>query len=483
MKRILKILLVFISLPNLISGQERLGLSLENYAGINSVSINPANPFMSPLKWDVNILSANIFFDNNYAFLKNTNTFHILRNIKNINIVYESGENSGTSYPPGTEFLDFFNRNKENYFFASGNYMGPSFSIKTDKNNTLGFISSYRYYSSFPKIPKELEFYTYSHKHYFRPYPIPSFDLSYMSWHEFGLNYVKNFKGYSTINLIGITVKYLSGNDAVFFENKKTIQFEQIPNDSVAVLDHTNAQYGYTNSGISFDNFLMKFNGTGVSIDLGATVIFGEDINDYKFRIGASLLDLGFIKYNKNSVGYNVNINTFKAFDISGFRAIEQFSQLDSAFQIINEQLNQNPENRTVSNTFKMWLPLALSLQFDYSISELFYINATLVQGIRTKGHQVTRGNILSITPRIEHRWFSVSTPLVLYDWNNFRPGISVRLAFFILGSDNIYGLFTNRNRYTGSDLYVGLKFNPFTLFKRSIFSKNLNKNIKCYEF
>ncbi len=483
MNRFLLISLIYILCLNLSSGQERLGLSLENYAGINSVSLNPANAFMSPHKWDINILSSNVFFENNYAFLKNTNTFNLLKDIENIKIVYDPENKSETSYPPGTELIDFSKRKKKSFFFASGNFTGPSFSIKINKTNMLGIVSAFRFYGSFPNILKELGFYTYFEKPYFQSYPISSFDLGYMSWHEYGINYVKNIRGYSTNTLLGITVKYLSGNEAMFFENKKTIQFEQMPNDSIAALDHINLQYGYTSSSLRFNDFQLKHNGTGVSLDLGATMIFGEDHKNYKFRIGVSLLDIGFINYNKNSLEYTININTFKAFDISGFGAIERFSQLDSARQIINKQLNNNPENRTVSNSFKMWLPLTMSIQFDYSFSELFYVNGTLLQRIITKEHHVTRGNLLAISPRIEHRWFSVSTPLILYDWKDFRIGTSIRLAYLILGSDNVFSLFSNHSQFSGSDLYIGLKFNPFTIHKRHKYSKNLNKNIKCYDF
>ncbi|HEB61533.1 MAG TPA: hypothetical protein ENI82_00120 [Bacteroidetes bacterium] len=483
MNRFLLVSLIYILFLNLSSGQERLGLSLENYAGINSVSLNPANPFITSHKWDINILSSEVFFDNNYAFLKNTNTVNLLKNIENIKIVYEPEKNINTSYPPGTELIDFNNRKKESLFFASGNFMGPSFSIKTDKTNMWGIVSAFRFYGSFPKIPEELEYYTYSDKPYFQSYPIPSFDLGYMSWQEYGINYVKNIKGYYTNTLIGITVKYLSGNEALFFENKKTFQFEQMPNDSVAALDQISLQYGYTSSSLRLNNFQFKNNGTGVSLDLGATMVFGDDIKNHKLRIGVSLMDVGFINYNKNSLEYTINIDTFKSFDISGFGAIEHFSQLDSAKQIINEQLNNNPKNSSISNSFKMWLPMALSVQFDYSFSELFYINATLLQRIITKGHHVIRGNLLAISPRIEHRWFSVSTPLVLYNWKDFRIGTSIRLAYLIIGSDNVFSLFSNHAQYSGTDLYMGLKFNPFSIYKRNKYSRNLNKNIKCYEF
>ncbi|MEK7256020.1 MAG: hypothetical protein AAB316_14810, partial [Bacteroidota bacterium] len=53
--------------------QEQLGLRLENYAGVSSLSLNPAGNLSNPLAWDVNLVGAGFFFENNYAYLQQTN--------------------------------------------------------------------------------------------------------------------------------------------------------------------------------------------------------------------------------------------------------------------------------------------------------------------------------------------------------------------------------------------------------------------------
>ena len=477
--RILLFSIILVSSLNSSLGQEQLGLRLENHAGINAISINPANSFLTPHNWDLNIASGGFFFDNNYAYLINTNTFELLRNIKNIKIENNISNNVQKEYPPRTFLIDFYNKKKESYFTLSGNLSGPSFSIKINEHNSIGFVSAYRFYGNIQKIPEELSYYTYYNKPYFQAFSITSFNSGFMYWNEFGINYVNKSKGYETITLLGGTLKYLSGNGAIYFNNENTFQFQEMPNDSIAALNNLNLQYGYTNTDFKFYNFNFNHNGSGASIDLGATIIYGESIKNYKFRIGVSLLDLGFINFNKNSKNYSINVDSLTIIGLNDFKDINQLSQLDSASQILSKQIFDYPDATLVVDNFKMLLPLALSIQFNYSLSNLLYINGILIQRLISKGNSASRENLFAISPGIEHRWFSVSTPVIVYNWKEVRLGFSLRLAYLTIGSDNVFTLFSNHKRYSGSDFYLGLKLNPFPV-KRS---KNLNKNIKCYKF
>ncbi len=482
MIRFILILLVFIY-SNLSKGQEQLSLHLENHSGINSIPINPANSFLSPHKWDVNIVSAGLFFENNYGFFRNTNTIKLYKNRNNSIIELDSTKYGKTSYSPNTILLDLYDRKKPSYIFLSGNLTGPSFSLKINKISSIGFISRLRMLGGVPKIPKELGYYDYYNKAFFQSFPISSFNSGFISWHEYGINYTKNIKGLTHNTILGATIKYLRGNEAMFFENKHTFQFQQMPNDSIAALDRLDFRYAYTHSNLKSQSFKFKHNGTGISGDFGITVVFGENIKDFKARLGVSILDIGFINFNRNSFRYSISVDTTVAISINAFKEIKQLSHVDSVSEILSRQIYNDPTKSLTANSFVMWLPMALSIQFDYSISKLFYINGTLIQRIKPKGHSVTRRNLFALSPRFEHRWFSASTSLVVYDWKDLRLGASVRLAYLTIGSDNLLSVLSNQTRFTGSDLYVGLKFNPFSLGKKRRRHPNLNRKIKCYKF
>ena len=46
-----------------------LGIMNSTYSGINGAIINPALPVSSPYYLDINIVSANLFIENNYIYL------------------------------------------------------------------------------------------------------------------------------------------------------------------------------------------------------------------------------------------------------------------------------------------------------------------------------------------------------------------------------------------------------------------------------
>jgi hypothetical protein len=118
-----------------------------------------------------------------------------------------------------------------------------------------------------------------------------------------------------------------------------------------------------------------------------------------------------------------------------------------------------------------------------------------LVQRVPLSKFNVKRPSTLAVVPRFEHRWVSVSLPLVANDWRSFRMGAAVRLAWLYFGTDNL-GSFLTKDKLSGTDVYVGLKINAFSLnFKKREKGYHLNRErgsrssgpnrrkIKCYSF
>ena len=269
----------------------------------------------------------------------------------------------------------------------------------------------------------------------------------------------------------------------MFLHLKNGAQFQQLHNDSLAISKRFELEYAYTNTSISKNKLSLRHNGNGMALDIGTTFIFGDKIDDYTFRIGISLLDLGFINYNKNSSKYYIKIDSLTQIDLKELKDISQLSDLESVNTQLSRELLNDSDKSFRSNSFYLRTPAALSIQFDYSFSKLFYIQAVLLQRIKPRKQKITRANIFSISPRIQHRWFSFSPTLTIYDWKAVHIGSSVRIGFLTIGSDNISGLWSDKSIYTGSDFYLGLKFNPFRIGKKNKYDRNLNRKIKCYKF
>ena len=138
-------------------------------------------------------------------------------------------------------------------------------------------------------------------------------------------------------------------------------------------------------------------------------------------------------------------------------------------------------------SSFRMALPAALSLQADYGISEHFYVNALYMQRLPNFINAPRRGNMLAVTPRWQHRWLSVSAPVSVYEWKWVHVGLAARLGWLIIGSDDVAGIFFDKN-LTGADFYFALKFNPFETGKGSEQEAGKRRfggkgKVKCYDF
>jgi hypothetical protein len=121
-------------------------------------------------------------------------------------------------------------------------------------------------------------------------------------------------------------------------------------------------------------------------------------------------------------------------------------------------------------------MPAAFSLQGDYAFTGNVFLNATLIQRFPGGALVPARGNLVALTPRFEHRWFSVSVPLSLYNWQDFRIGLAARLGFLVVGSDHLLSWVGQRDWY-GTDAYIALKINPFSDGRRKKYK------VRCYDF
>lgn len=88
---------------------------------------------------------------------------------------------------------------------------------------------------------------------------------------------------------------------------------------------------------------------------------------------------------------------------------------------------------------YNVWLPTALSVQYDYNFENKLFLNATALYGLRRNrvlGAELP--DFLAVTPRYETKYFEVATPVSV---NRFlRPGVGlgVRLWFIQIGTDNL---------------------------------------------
>lgn len=462
--------------PFLAFSQEQLGLRFDNYSGVNSLVLNPANNLTSKFSWDINLAEAGVFFDNSYGFIGNANLIRIAQNSENI--ISATEENPGT-INPNTLIFDFYNSNQSKFVSSVVEVMGPSFMVNLASGNTFGLFTRARFAAGSKNIPASLGYYSFESALDGEQFSIPRFKFSGMAWSEFGINYAREFYTSSGTWGIGANIRLLSGYESFFVNNQTDFQITRFPGDSFEISD-LDLTYGFTTGSINAETFNTKSSGTGFGADLGAIFTIEESEDEYKLKFGISILDIGKISFNRNTENHYLQYSDEAGFSANDFDIV---TELDQGLGLLSELLLGDESLSEVQGGYGIWLPTALSLQADLKVVDMFYVNATLVQGIPMPGPALSRDHILAVSPRFEHRWFGVATPVVFHNWQDFRIGTSMRLAFLTIGTDNL-GSFVGNSDFTGTDFYLALKVNPFNIsLGGGPKTGKRGKNVRCYEF
>ena len=463
--------------------QEQLGLRLGNYSGISGVRLNPTSGVNSPMGWDINIASMGYSFANDFAFIKDASVQSFLRNLLTLGPAPET--KIEVPWQP-TQFFDFFNQPHEK-FVSSFLFIGlPSYQINLESGHTLGFYVEQRGAFTTRQIPIDADPYQQKEPLNVR-YNIPSMNVTSMAWQEYGFNYAYQIGGGENGGLsVGFNAKVLRANQGIFVKSSGGSAITKLTKDSVRV-DALNATIGYTTNYLEHP---LHNNGFGFGFDLGAQLVVGTgdfDNRPYLFRAGASLIDIGKANFNYFTDVHAIKLTESVDFHIKDYYDLNPKDPYGDAIRRFNKQKSSRVDSSIQSHRFSLALPTALSLQGDIAMTENFFINGLLIQRIQLTELAISRDNLLAITPRFESRWFDASLPVSVLNYRQVRVGLTARLAFLTLGTDHLMS-FIGQKRLSGSDFYVALKMNAFTLGKlghNGSFGGGLRggKNVKCYRF
>ena len=467
--------LFLLFLNSSLQAQEQVGLRTDNYSGVNSLMLNPANFLSSDLMWDVNIVGAGVFGETNYGYIKNTNLLKIERLLPNVEGAFDYDDEN--LLPEDALITDYYITNRKTYYMGLTTVLGPSFSMKLKSGQTVGLFTSIRAASSSHDIPPSLNFYYWDQTPFYQEIDVSPAKGAAMAWSEIGLNYGKRFETYNGFIDLGASVKLLQGYEGFYFENKTRVNMTQMPNDTVSIAG-PNMIYGFTTTNDSREvDINIQRNGIGMAADLGLVyTVEGAYVDTYSWRFGFGILDIGKIHFSKNAQSHEINTDNNV---ILNKRKYLEVNSIEEAAHLYSYQALGDSTASYAGNRFSIWLPGAISLQADYCVTPNVFVNGLIIQRLGYKQAAVERGNFIAVTPRFEHRWYGVSMPISMYNYEEFNVGISLRLGFLTIGSENL-GSYFNSSDFTGSDFYFALKVNPFSL---NLGSGNRGKSAKCYYF
>ena len=474
-RKVLFSLLLLASFVNL-KAQEMMGITGSNYAGTNGLILNPASGINSRLYMDINLVTADAFFENNYLYIPSDE--YSFGNLFKKQFQTNTVNNQGTLTSDKLTINDRYNNDPKN-LYQQLRLTGPSFFLNYQRH-AFGIGVAARSVISAHNIPFDVakfgfEGLTYAPQHNIR-YNDKNFKLTELSWAELNLSYAymlikKDFEQLS----VGITVHKLWGYAGFSLLGNK-LEYTML-SDSVARIHEFDAEVGYSGpmdySNFSYNKGSNTFRGHGWGFDIGFVYqknansskkgrgegaipsLCGQKFTEYDYKIGISLLDVGAIKFTQDAYVY-----AFGGDSVFWPRINKtNYKGLDTAIQDLNYRFHGDSAFKAKSRELQIFLPTALSLQFDYHIYDRFFVNSVLFYGITIGKVSVWRPAQLAIVPRYESRFFELNLPVSLYNLSNMRLGASLRLLWLTIGTDKL-GPFIGGSDFTGMDFYFSIKIN-----------------------
>jgi hypothetical protein len=470
-----------------IKAQNQFGLTTGDYAGLYSLQINPANICFQPVTFELNILGADLYINNNDFFTKPTfvpklgfnNNFNRLR--------FENYKYTSDSFKPGNLLLkrDF---QSNGYVFGGVNVLGPSFLFAISRKTSLAITTAFKTHLSVTNmntISATAVFEGLSYKPIIqKQMKTENTKVSFGSWAELGFSFAHVINdNHKYTHRLGFSVKALFGLAGGYIYDNGYNGWNDDGNK--LIFDSSDFSYAYSGPSTSkkyknTSNSSVSLNGIGASFDIGYSVQknaasgtrycpnlyqYGNNTKVYNWKVGISLLDIGAIQYFKNSLATNI-ING--SLNWNKFDTIAKYD-----ISVIDATLRSyvGAEKTQTFNSFWLILPSAISLQYDYNLNSNFYVNATIVQRITlAKMPSLSRMNTIAFIPRYESEELTICMPFILNEYKNINLGLALRYKSVTIGSDKFGETFGLQNLY-GANFYFAYKY---SFINRKIFWKKL---------
>jgi hypothetical protein len=477
-------------------GQDMLGISGSNFSGIHGIGSNPSVMTGTKLFMDYNLLSFNHSVGNDYAYWTGSDLRNFLRSgsLPQYFTVADEERN-----------LTIFRKQSEKYGFLSNKVTGPSGMLVHGKH-AFALTTSFRSLASFSNLTYDMSIFMYEGLDY-RPLQETNFrhdekaSFATLQWFEAGLSYAYNFHRYRWKSWsAGITIKQLLGVSStyVFLDQVDYV----VHNDDSLSVYSTDFRYGYS---VPLDyetnDFIWPpiFKGSGFSVDVGLTFwrtkvghssmafssICEPRFERYRYKIGISLLDLGYIRFSKETEAFTFTDAHTEYYDPWDTLPQETVNQINTKVEYYFPSSVFEPREE---NEFVMNLPTVLSIQGDYHIEDAWYINSMVVQPIALSKNSIFRPSLLSVAVRYETPIMEIGFPVTIMAWDFTKPNIGVGFRYenFFIGSDNLIPMTTLVN-FTGFNIYAGVRLNLSRALRmyylKGLCAPSWNRNIEIFDY
>lgn len=417
--------------------QSYMGYAMDNFSGLHNTIHNPANLADSRTKWEFNLFSVSGTLATDYTNLT-------LGNISNL---------LGDS---GFDGLERF-ASDQNNILLDADIVGPSLQFSLNEKSGIALVTRVRAISNFNNVNGAL------FESIYDGFPTSDFafeqnnlDFATHAWGEVGLSYGRVFINNSNhVFKGGLTLKYLLGGGAV--QGGSNALSGNFDNTTGQVRLDGDISYALTIDDGTNSNDYFEELAPGFGADIGFVYEFRNTktiapsnnnnpsaFNQYKLKVGLSILDLGSINYTATEItDYTINANV-------------NAQELEADFIGVIED---SATATTMQQDVKWSLPTTLQLNLDYSFTSKLYVNLNVGQGLVNKNEffNNNRLNLITLTPRFESRVFGAYLPISHSRLSNTAIGLGFRLGPLTLGSSSVLSnLMGSKSQL--AHLFLGLK-------------------------
>jgi len=414
--------------------QSFIGYDVTSYAGVYGTLYNPANILDHRVRADINLAGVSSAEENNVVKLH-------FRNLDNIaSIISPTHKTGRASFQTDALGPSFMIRLSDKHAFA----ISTRFRTQANADNldpSLVNLSLLKDVSSLNK----------------KPITVPGGAIQAQAWNELAFTYSRQV-AVSDFGIwkAAVSLKLVGGQGAAYF---KANQLQFVYNDSIRTDQALLEKYGGATkmsgtANLAYANFMDDwetqyqynfFRQPSFAADIGVTYeyrdemqVYGTTYNEntlnYKWKAGASITDIGSIKYNAspNSASVRFAGQTYVFNDL----AIPADST--TLQQIVH--FYKNTFNATGGAPyFTMALPTTFHFMFDYSFNKWFSTAAHFSMPIigspfpyYTGTHNLT---LLTVTPRAELPWVGAYMPISYNFAAGLQVGTAIRLGPLVVGS------------------------------------------------
>ena len=462
----------FFNAVSLMIAQQYQGYNSSNYSGINGIYENPANIADSRFLLDLNLLSSNFDFNNNFI------SFNTAILSPEDNPILDTVYNDAFQQFREDQFIQKdWTQMEQTRIFNSINVQGPSAMFSIGMHG-FAITSGLRHYLHIDNLDPRTADFALSELEDQTNWNVDlnnqKLNILGAGWAEFGLAYGRTLLNTGEHYLKGgVHIKALIAMyGAYLYADELVVNFR---NDDTLRVQISDARFGYSdnlNDDIlnetfsSVENFINR---AGFGADFGFVYEWrpkhkeyehpfkkGKQVrhkNKYKLKVGFSVADMGGLAFDRGDFGASFDGSNSGEWDLDTFGAaangIRSFAELmNDTFNMSN---NQDP--------FVIRLPTSVSLQIDYNIWRCFYVNlsARIAASQDDSPLQMHSLNTFSLTPRIELPQLDFGIPVTVDGFSNVTAGLYLRLGPLFVGSSNCWNMIVGPN-IRGVNLYAGLK-------------------------